>query len=80
MNRDEFLEKIHEPYKQTWTIVVLAQKAIYSGKQEDWDLYAKEADRFAKEGVNNPFQGRCAAFIYDAVDDIKKMNEGKHDV
>ncbi len=77
MNADEFRKKVHEPYKQTWTIVLLAQQAIYSGKQEDWERYAKEADRFAKEGIDNPFQDRCATFIYDAVDDLKKMNEGE---
>ena len=77
MNADEFREKVQAPYKQVWTIVVLAQKAIYTDKQEDWDLYAKEADRFAKEGIDNPFQNRCAAFVYDAVDDIKKMNQGR---
>ena len=75
MNKDGFVEKVQKPYKQVWTIVLLAQKAIYSGKQEDWDLYAKEADRYAKEGLDNPFQSRCATFVYDAVDDLKKMNK-----
>ena len=75
MNKEGFVERVQKPYKQVWTIVLLAQKAIYSGKQEDWDMYAKEADRYAKEGLDNPFQNRCAAFIYDAVDDLKKMNQ-----
>lgn len=76
MNTEEFKEKVQAPYKQVWTIVLLAQQAIYSGNDEDWERYANEADRFAKEGINNPFQSRCAAFIYDAVDDMIKMNKG----
>lgn len=75
MNKDEFIEKVHKPYKQTWTIVLLAQKAIQTNRQEDWELYAKEADRFAKEGIDNPFQNQCAAFIYEAVDVMVKMNK-----
>ena len=75
MNAEEFREKVQQPYKQVWTIVLLAQTAIYSGAQEDWDRYASEADRFAKEGIDNPFQSRCAEFVYDAVDDIMKMNK-----
>lgn len=80
MDKQEFITKVQDPYKQTWTIVLLAQKAIYTGKQEDWDMYAKEADRFAKEGIHNPFQDLCATFVYNATDVIKKMNEGTNDV
>lgn len=76
MNKDEFVERVKGPYNQTWTIVVLAQKAIYTGKDEDWERYAKEADRFAKEGLDNPFQDQCATFVYKAVDALLKMNKG----
>lgn len=76
MNKEEFTNKVKEPYTQAWTIIKLAQTAIYTDKEEDWERYAKEADRFAKEGIDNPFQSRCAGFIYDAVDDLKKMNGG----
>lgn len=76
MNNNEFIDKVNKPYKQAWTIILLAQKAIYSGKDEDWDRYAKEADRFCKEGIHNPFQTECGAFVYKAVDGLLKMNRG----
>ena len=76
MTKDDFIERVQKPYKQVWTIVLLAQKAIKTQEDKDWELFAKEADRFEKEGLHIPFAELCSKFVYDAVDDLKEMNQG----
>ena len=72
MTDDRFREKIYNPYIDLWKIIKLLQHC--SSNSGDWDLYAKEYQRFVSEYGNTSYGSHLAACLLNVADDIKEMN------
>lgn len=72
MDDNKFREKIYNPYIDLWKIIKLLQHC--SSNSGDWNLYAREYQRFVNEHGNTSYGSHLAACLLNVADDIKEMN------
>ena len=77
MDDKQFRAKIYGPYSDTWKILKLIQYADQTADSDaQWQRYVKEIDRLRTVYPDNPFVERLIRLLYDAGEDIAKMNGG----